>query len=66
MKRLNVVGDEIDFETFCRGFRTFMGGEREEERATKFDEVQINQYREASSLKSLQALSLSVVDIQAV
>lgn len=54
MKRLNVVGDEIDFVTFCRGFHTFMGGDtepEEEERdgaGTSFDEVQINQYREVS------------------
>lgn len=54
MKRLNVVGDEIDFVTFCRGFHTFMGGaeaDHEEERdgaGSSFDEVQINQYREAS------------------
>jgi hypothetical protein len=56
MKRLNVVGDEIDFETFCKGFRTFMGGdEQEEERegsGTSFDEGQINQYREVSFLFS--------------
>lgn len=50
MKRLNVVGDEIDFETFCRGFRTFMGGQEEEREgaSTSFDEGQITQYREVS------------------
>lgn len=51
MKRLNVVGDEIDFETFCRGFHSFMGGEEEKDASgTSFDEVQINQYREVSNL----------------
>jgi hypothetical protein len=52
MKKLNVKGDEIDFETFCRGFRTFMGGDDGEEAkggaGTSFDEGQINQYREVS------------------
>lgn len=57
MRRLNVVGDEIDFETFCRGFHSFMGGggDNDEEgggegSGTKFDEAQINQYREIFKL----------------
>jgi plastin-1 len=54
MKRLNVEGDEIDFETFCRGFHSFMGGggadDEPEEKGTSFDEVQINQYREIFKL----------------
>ena len=52
MKRLHVVGEEIDFATFCRGFHSFMGGDEAGDgkngAGTSFDEGQINQYREVS------------------
>jgi len=53
MKRLHPKGDgeEIDFASFCRGFRDFLqsgggGDEAEAEKKPKFSEEQVNQYRE--------------------